>query len=98
MRRVYRVILALAYIAGLNDEVPPGAIQARPVQHVVLLVVEIDRVPVSQEPVIVVADEQVGVAPAEEGASNPVWCNKAAAVGKSAKQGLCEWLLPNSLW
>ena len=23
-----------------------------------------------------------------------VWCNKAAEVGESAKQGQCEWLLP----
>ena len=23
-----------------------------------------------------------------------VWCNKAAAAGESAKQGRCEWLLP----
>ena len=23
-----------------------------------------------------------------------VWCNKAAEVGESAKQGRCEWLLP----
>ena len=26
--------------------------------------------------------------------SHPVWCNKAAKVGESAKQGRCEWLLP----
>ena len=25
---------------------------------------------------------------------DPVWCNKAAEVGESAKQGRCEWLLP----
>ena len=25
---------------------------------------------------------------------NPLWCNKAAEVGESAKQGRCEWLLP----
>ena len=25
---------------------------------------------------------------------NPVWCNKAAEVGESAKQGRCERLLP----
>ena len=24
----------------------------------------------------------------------PVWCNKSAEVGESAKQGRCEWLLP----
>ena len=24
----------------------------------------------------------------------PVWCNKAAEVGESAKQGRREWLLP----
>ena len=27
-------------------------------------------------------------------AEHPVWCNKAAEVGESAKQGRCEWLLP----
>ena len=26
--------------------------------------------------------------------AGPVWCNKAAEVGESAKQGRCEWLLP----
>ena len=26
--------------------------------------------------------------------SHPVWCNKAAEVGESAKQGRCRWLLP----
>ena len=26
--------------------------------------------------------------------ADPVWCNKAAEVGESAKQGRCEWLLP----
>ena len=26
--------------------------------------------------------------------AEPVWCNKAAEVGESAKQGRCEWLLP----
>ena len=26
--------------------------------------------------------------------TDPVWCNKAAEVGESAKQGRCEWLLP----
>ena len=25
---------------------------------------------------------------------DPVWCNKAAEVGESAKQGRREWLLP----
>ena len=25
---------------------------------------------------------------------DPVWGNKAAEVGESAKQGRCEWLLP----
>ena len=28
------------------------------------------------------------------GCRYPVWCNKAAEVGESAKQGRCEWLLP----
>ena len=28
------------------------------------------------------------------GRGRPVWCNKAAEVGESAKQGRCEWLLP----
>ena len=32
------------------------------------------------------------IAQAKQG--NPVWCNKAAEVSESAKQGRCEWLLP----
>ena len=43
-----------------------------PVQHVVLPVVEVDRVPVSHEPVLVLADEQVGVASVEEPTRNPL--------------------------
>ena len=64
------VIPALACIARLYHEVAPVAIEGRPVQHVVMSVVEVDRVPVSHEPVLVVADEQVGVRFPEDGAGN----------------------------
>ena len=36
---------------------------------------------------------KLGYSPKSE-SIDPVWCNKAAEVGESAKQGRCEWLLP----
>ena len=70
MRRVRRVVLEFARVARLDNEVPPVTVQVCPVQHVVLFVVEVDLVPVGHEPVLVVADEQVGVASAEEAAGD----------------------------
>ena len=70
MLRARRVVLESARVARLDDEVPPVAVQACPVQHVVLFVVKVHRVPVGHEPVLVVADEQVGVASAEEAAGD----------------------------
>lgn len=66
MRRARRVGLALACIAVLNDEVSPVAVQTVAVRYVVLPVVEVNRLPVSHEPVLVVTDEQVGVAVAKK--------------------------------
>ena len=43
--------------------------------------------------VVVNRIEQLRVV-APELRAHPVWCNKAAEVGESAKQGRCEWLLP----
>lgn len=68
--RLGGVVLALPRISSLNDEITPVAIQARPVEHIVLSIVEVDSVPMGHEPVFVFADEQVGVPHAKEGAVN----------------------------
>lgn len=69
-RRFGGVVPTLSCISGLNDEVTPVAIEARSVEHIVLSVVEVDFRPVGHEPVLVVSDEQVGVRPVKEGASD----------------------------
>ena len=49
---------------------------------------EIDAADLDEQPF-----QDIGM-PAQMDAAHPVWCNKAAEVGESAKQGRCEWLLP----
>ena len=64
--RLVRVVLPSACIARLNDEVAPVSIQERSVQNVILSIFIVDLVPVSHEPVFVVAYEEVGVPPIKE--------------------------------
>jgi len=60
------VVLRFAGVAGLYDEIPPVTVQRGAVQDVVLAVVEVDRIPVRHEPVLVAAEKEVGVRHGEE--------------------------------
>ena len=59
-----RIVLGLPRVSPLDHEVPTIAVEAGPVEHVVDA--RPDGVPVGHQPVLVVADEQVGVLHAEE--------------------------------
>ena len=64
MGRVGRIVLWLPRVARLNHEVPAVPIQARAVDHI--LIIGVEAVPLAVEPVLEVTDEEAFVAHAEE--------------------------------
>ena len=74
------IVFGLASIARLDGEVSAVSVKAGAIDHVVtFVVVRVNVIVVGHQPVLVIANEQVGIVHAEEAASYALTGAKASA-------------------
>ena len=72
-RWLFRIVLRVAKIPGLDDKVTAVPVESRPVQHIIsLVIVGVDLVEIGHQPIFVATDEKVRVLHVEKAGCHPL--------------------------